>query len=162
MYRQHASTLPCHTLNRHSERDRSPRDPSCQPDPGRRQFGGQQAGCWAAGCCADLMGVLRGASLLSSCAACRGGGSMLRVRAVTESTCALLLGSSCTRTGSLLPCSRTSAARCVPLCHRLCHVSCTRYPMGPGGIETACPLQGVSAVTSLHGNAPSLKEANLL
>ena len=46
---------------------------------------------------AHLTGVLRGVSLLSSCAAWRGGGSMLRVRIVTESTCALLVGSSCTQ-----------------------------------------------------------------
>ena len=46
----------------------------------------------------NLRGALREVSLLSSCAACRGGGSMLRVRIVTWSTWALLVGSSCMRT----------------------------------------------------------------
>ena len=43
----------------------------------------------------NLRGALREVSLLSSCAACRGGGSMLRVCIVTWSTWALLIGSSC-------------------------------------------------------------------
>ena len=46
----------------------------------------------------NLSGALREVSLLSSCAACRGGGSMLRVRIVTWSTWALLVGSSCMHT----------------------------------------------------------------
>ena len=86
---------------------------------------------------------------------------MLRVRAVMESTCTLLLGSSCTYMMSLLLCLYMSKVGCVLLGHDIWYARFTMLMVGHWDAPAASLLQDVVFMALKRSNSAHVKGAGL-